>query len=198
MAKAFWDQRYAEDGFVYGPHPNLFFCKELGKLKPGRLLLPGEGEGRNAVYAARRGWEVVAFDQSSEGQRKALALAAQKQLSIEYLVCGVDAFEAEPESFDCLALIFVHFPSVERKGIHQKLISYLKPEGTLIMEVFSKEQLGRKSGGPQHRDMLYSEEELMEDFGLLKSAKILHLETELTEGRYHEGLASVIRLIGKK
>lgn len=92
MAKAFWDQRYAEDGFVYGPHPNLFFCKELGKLKPGRLLLPGEGEGRNAVYAARRGWEVVAFDQSSEGQRKALALAAQKVASHKVCKLGKKLF----------------------------------------------------------------------------------------------------------
>ncbi|MEE4177944.1 MAG: class I SAM-dependent methyltransferase [Bacteroides sp.] len=198
MAKEFWDQRYAEDGFVYGHHPNIFFCKKLGKLAPGRLLLPGEGEGRNAVYAARRGWEVVAFDQSTKGREKALKLASQKKVNIEYQVCKTDDFEAEQESFDCLALIFVHFHAEERKRIHQKLFSYLKPGGTLIMEVFSKDQLGRESGGPQHIDLLYLEKDLCEDFPRLQSFHIEQTEIELKEGRYHEGKASVIRLVGKK
>lgn len=198
MAKEFWDQRYAEKGFVYGHQPNFFFCKELGKLQPGRLLLPGEGEGRNAVFAARRGWEVVAFDQSREGQRKALELAAQKKARIRYEVTTIDNFEATPESFDCLALIFVHFPSGERRQVHQKLMTYLKPGGTMIMEVFSKDQLGRKSGGPQHLDFLYSKEDLREDFSVLATLDLEETETELKEGRYHEGMASVIRVIGKK
>lgn len=198
MTKEFWDQRYAEDGFVYGPHPNVFFCEALGKLAPGRVLLPGEGEGRNAIYAAQRGWQVVAFDQSSEGKEKALRLASQKGVSVEYQVCQMEDFKAEQESFDCLALIFVHFHAGERKQIHQKLFSYLKPGGTLIMEVFSNDQLGRTSGGPQHIDLLYSEEELREDFSALQSLNIELIETELKEGRYHEGKASVIRLVGKK
>ena len=198
MSKEFWDQRYAGDGFVYGHHPNLFFCREIRKLKPGRLLLPGEGEGRNAVYAARLGWDVVAFDQSREGQRKALELAADKKVKIHYEAVSLEEFKVKPEYFDCLALIFVHFPIDQRKYFHRKLLTYLKPGGVMIMEVFSKDQLGKPSGGPQHLDMLYSEKELLEDFSELKLNQVQHLDTELNEGRYHEGIASVIRLTGRK
>ena len=70
--KDFWNQRYAADEYAYGTAPNAFFKAVLDPLPPGRILLPAEGEGRNAVYAAKLGWEVVAFDQSEGGQKKAM------------------------------------------------------------------------------------------------------------------------------
>jgi len=73
----FWNERYAGDEFVYGREPNRFFEQEMKRLKPGKLLLPCEGEGRNAVWAARHGWEVSAFDQSSVGKQKAELLARE-------------------------------------------------------------------------------------------------------------------------
>ncbi len=196
--KDFWDQRYAEEGFVYGYEPNEFFLREIKKFNPGRLLLPGEGEGRNATYAASLGWEVAAFDQSGQGKQKAMELAKLKTVSFDYQVADIEAFVAEEESFDCLALVFVHFPERERKKLHEKLLSFLKPGGVIIMEVFSKDQLGKRSGGPQHLDLLYSAEDLAEDFKQLKDLQITATETHLNEGRYHEGMAAVIRLTGKK
>jgi len=73
----FWNARYAAAEYAYGTEPNAFFKAQLDQLTPGRLLLPAEGEGRNAVYAAKKGWEVVAFDQSDAGQKKALKLAKE-------------------------------------------------------------------------------------------------------------------------
>lgn len=196
--KDFWDQRYAEEEYVYGEVPNEFFRKEIEKLNPGKILLPGEGEGRNAVFAATLGWEVVAFDQSREGRKKALELAGRKNVTLGYQVTGIDEFVADPGTFDSIAIIFVHFSEPERQILHKKLLSLLKTGGTLIMEVFSKDQLGRKSGGPQHLDLLYSEEDLRADFSGLNLLHIQALETNLHEGRYHEGMAAVIRLTGKK
>lgn len=196
--KEFWDQRYAEEGFVYGDEPNVFFRDEIEKMAPGRLLLPGEGEGRNAVFAASLGWEVMAFDQSIQGRKKALQLAEHKGVAIHYTVIDIYDFDAAPASFDCIALIFVHFSERERKSIHQRLLTFLKPGGRLIIEVFSKDQLGRSSGGPQHLEMLYSKEDLTEDFSQLEHFQIETLEIPLAEGRYHEGVAAVIRLTGKK
>jgi len=183
---------------VYGHEPNEFFRREIEKLIPGRLLLPGEGEGRNAAFAASLGWEVVAFDQSIQGKKKAMELAKRNTVSFDYLVADIEAFSAEEETFDCLAIIFVHFPERERKRLHQKLLAFLKPGGTFIMEVFSKDQLGRKSGGPQHPELLYTEQDMTEDFGHLKELQIAATETQLKEGRYHEGTAAVIRLTGRK
>jgi hypothetical protein len=60
----FWDERYADEEYVYGTTPNQYFKQELEKLTPGKILLPGEGEGRNAVFAATQGWKVTARSKS--------------------------------------------------------------------------------------------------------------------------------------
>ncbi|HSL87766.1 MAG TPA: hypothetical protein VK870_00530, partial [Ignavibacteriaceae bacterium] len=71
----FWDERYSAEEYVYGKDPNEFFEEHLSKLNPGRLLLPGEGEGRNAIFAAKLGWQVDANDQSIVAKSKAEKLA---------------------------------------------------------------------------------------------------------------------------
>lgn len=194
----FWDERYASEEFVYGEEPNEFFRQEIMKLTPGRLLLPGEGEGRNALFAASFGWDVLAVDQSSEGRKKAMMLANRKGHSFEYYLGNIDDFVAPENSFDCIALIFVHFPEGERSTIHKKLVTFLKPGGKIIMEVFSKRQLGRNSGGPKLPELLYSESELKDDFSTLGKLQVTELEAELNEGNYHVGKAVLIRLLAEK
>ena len=57
----FWDKRYGEEGFAYGKEPNEYIRAKLPLLTPGKILFPGEGEGRNAVYAAQLGWKASAI-----------------------------------------------------------------------------------------------------------------------------------------
>ncbi|MCZ4696273.1 class I SAM-dependent methyltransferase [Ancylomarina euxinus] len=193
-----WDERYSSESFVYGIDPNLFFKEELQKLSVGRLLLPAEGEGRNAVFAASQSWQVSAFDLSKEGRLKALELARKNQVDIDYELAGFEDFSFEKESFDCIALIYAHVPENKRKDYHQLITKYLKPGGVLILEGFSKEQLGKKSGGPGQVGMLFSKENLLDDFSELKTVKLQELDVELSEGEFHQGVASVIRYVGKK
>ena len=193
-----WDERYASESFVYGIHPNEFFKKELLKLDVGRILMPAEGEGRNAVFAASQKWEVVAFDLSNEGRLKALNLAKENKVKINYEVACFENFNAEKESFDCIALIYAHVPEAKRQAYHRIISEYLKPGGVLILEGFSKEQLGRESGGPGQVEILYSTENLIEDFSDLETVSLQKVEVELSEGVFHQGLASVIRYVGKK
>jgi len=77
MGDDFWNERYSKNKTLYGSIPNIFFRDQLKVLPHGRLLLPAEGEGRNALYAAGLGWEVDAFDFSTVAREKALALAKQ-------------------------------------------------------------------------------------------------------------------------
>ena len=77
--KAFWNENYGNKEYIYGTKPNVFFKEQLDKLKPGKILLPAEGEGRNAVYAASKGWSVTAFDISEIVHKKALQLAKEKK-----------------------------------------------------------------------------------------------------------------------
>jgi hypothetical protein len=85
-----------------------------------------------------------------------------------------------------------------RNKVHQKLASYLKPGGTLILEGFSKEQIKRNTGGPKDISFLFDEKELENDFKYFSSVSIHKADIELDEGLYHRGLASIIRLKGVK
>jgi hypothetical protein len=201
--KEFWNLRYAESEFAYGTEPNLFFRESIQNLPVGKILFPAEGEGRNAVYAATLCWEVVAFDQSEAGKEKAMMLSSQKGVDLTYEVCSLEQFQAEESSFDCLVLIFAHFPAHLRKGFHRKLGSFLKPGGTLILEGFSKNHIrfnsvNEKAGGPKDPTMLFSKDELEDDFSGFSIGLLEEVETELEEGLYHVGKSSVIRMLAVK
>lgn len=190
-----WDQRYAASGYLYGTEPNQFFKQTLDTLKPGTILLPCEGEGRNAVYAASRQWAVKAFDFSTEGHNKALALAVSKKVSIDYQIAGAEDYIYGENCFDAVGLFYTHFPYPLRTVLFTKTIMSLKPGGILIAEVFDKSQLQNTSGGPKDIAWLFSTEELQQD---LKPLKILSLTKEqitLNEGPGHQGRADVIRVV---
>lgn len=196
--QSFWDQRYREEGYAYGDQPNVFMAQQLTKLQPGEALFPAEGEGRNAVYAASKGWKVTAYDSSVEGRKKALLLASQRDVELQYISASHDQFAFEEASVDLVVLIFVHVPVALRAWLHQNCWKALRPGGHLILEGFSKEQLGLPSGGPQDLSMLFSLEELKDDF---RFANFLWAEsgtTTLHEGPYHEGKAETVRILARK
>jgi cyclopropane fatty-acyl-phospholipid synthase-like methyltransferase len=193
-----WNERYSSEEYIYGTEPNVFFSEKLIQLKPGKILLPAEGEGRNAVFAAKKGWQVTAFDNSIEGQKKALQLAEKESVSISYQIDSYDSANFPNEYFDCIALIYTHMPPGKRTVYHQKLASFLKSGGYLILEGFSKNQLQYNSGGPKEYEMLFSVEELKSDFSDCNIIQIEETETELKEGTYHDGKASVIRLFASR
>jgi cyclopropane fatty-acyl-phospholipid synthase-like methyltransferase len=193
-----WNERYSSEEYIYGTEPNVFFSEKLIQLKPGKILLPAEGEGRNAVFAAKKGWQVTAFDNSIEGQKKALQLAEKESVSISYQIDSYDSANFPNEYFDCIALIYTHMPPGKRTVYHQKLASFLKSGGYLILEGFSKNQLQYNSGGPKDYEMLFSVEELKSDFSDCNIIQIEETETELKEGTYHDGKASVIRLFASR
>ena len=196
--REFWDTRYETEEFVYGKEPNRFLSGELIKMKPGRILLPGEGEGRNAVFAASHGWKVDAIDQSRNGANKALRLARDNNLTINYEVGSIETIKLNKETYDVVAIVFVHLPPSLRTEVHSKLIESLKPGGRVILEAFHRAQLGRSTGGPQSEAMLYTAPMLLNDFKTLKVFQMQEIETELNEGVYHQGRACVIRFIGMK
>ena len=127
----FWDSRFGGEDFLYGKEPNAFFAEFLSSIdKKGKLLLPAEGEGRNAIFAAKSGWEVTALDSSAVGREKALKFARDEGVEIEYEILDLQNFEARPDQFDFIAIIFGHFPSAFRQDLHQKFIKSLKSGGT--------------------------------------------------------------------
>lgn len=193
-----WDKRFSSEEYIYGIEPNEFFKNKLDKLTPGRFLLLGEGEGKNAVYAAELGWSVDAVDFSQSAKLKAERLAAEKNVSINYIVSDLTEFQPERDFYDAVGLFFVHLEEDLRKNVHQKAVDALKKGGKLIMEAFEKDQLNYDSGGPKNLSLLYSLEDITEDFIELDFEYFAKEIVVLNEGRGHQGKASVIRFIGIK
>ena len=194
----FWDRRYAQTDFAYGTSPNVWFAEQLAGLPCGKLLLPAEGEGRNATHAAQLGWQVTAFDWSREAQKKATLLASSQGVSIDYQVGDAHSLSFEPESFDAIGLIYAHWASPHREAIHARVVEWLRPGGTIILEAFSPSQIELSSGGPKRPELLYTEEQLAKDFCNMSAVSLASCSVILDEGHYHQGLASVIRMIALK
>ncbi|TRX59456.1 class I SAM-dependent methyltransferase [Fulvivirga sp. M361] len=198
-----WDERYKDREFAYGKEPNVFFEKWLTKFEAGSILMPADGEGRNGVFAARLGWKVTSLDLSAEGQSKALQLARENQVTLEYIVGDLEKLTFEKETFDAIGLVYAHFSANRKSMFHEQLNDYLKPGGIVILEAFSKNhlhynKLDPKVGGPKDIDMLYSKAELMADFGNYEMLMLEEEEILLNEGKYHIGRGSVIRFVGRK
>ncbi len=196
--KEFWNERYADDKFIFGTKPNEFLKSQLDTLQSGKLLLFGEGEGRNAVYAASKGWDILALDWSETAKEKALTFARQNNVLIRYEVGNFFDIPVEPNSFDAAALIYIHLEEGARERLHQKAIDSLKPGGTIIFEAFDQEQLGKTSGGPQNIDLLYSLENIVNDFQDLDFKYFAKETLQLDEGEGHKGEAFIIRFAGTK
>jgi SAM-dependent methyltransferase len=183
----FWNERYSSYITVYGDEPNEFF-----------ILLPAEGEGRNAVFAAKQGWAVDAFDYSPAARSKALARAEENEVNIHYAIADINDVDLRPEEYDAIALIYVHLKPEERKRLHSRVIKALKPGGHLILEAFSAEQIRNISGGPRNEELLYNLRTLEDDFeGLLLSVSRQE-QIRLNEGPFHQGKADVVRILAAK
>ncbi len=198
-----WNERYAAKEYAYGEAPNNFFKEQIEKVPIGKILLPAEGEGRNAVYAAQLGWEVYAFDQSIEGKHKALRLAEKKNMKIVYDVAEFNASSYPDNYFDLIALIYAHFPSHVKSEYHKKLTQYLKSNGIVIFEAFSKKHLEYREkspevGGPENLEMLFSLDEIKSDFHNFEIILLEERSIQLSEGEFHKGEGSVIRFVGRK
>lgn len=195
--KEFWDNRYTENSNVYGVQPNAFFKSFIDQHEPGTILLPAEGEGRNALYAAAKGWIVDAFDFSVVARDRTVATARERHLPIQYELMDIGSFKAGKQ-YDAVGLIYVHLPPELRRSFHQEIYQSIKPGGFLVLEAYAKEQIQFNSGGPKDPAMLYDAPSLCHDFPFLHLISCEQKELELDEGPFHQGKAAVLRMIGQR
>jgi SAM-dependent methyltransferase len=197
----FWNARYTEAGFAYGEAANVYLAAVAERIKPrGRVLVPGDGEGRNGVWLAQQGFAVTTVDISEVGCAKAAALASRHGVAMDVLCADLAAWKWPVGSFDAVVSIFLHLPPQIRPTLHGRMRDALTPAGVLIIEAFAPEHLPLRLknpsvGGPDQADMLYSLETLRADFAPLQALIFEQVDIELAEGRYHAGLASVVRAV---
>ena len=195
---AFWDERYNQPDYVYGTAPNEFLVEAVAAVPPGRALGLGEGEGRNAVYLAAHGFDVLAVDSSAVGLLKAQRLAAERGVSIDTVTADLADFALEPERWDLIYSIFCHLPPAIRRPLYARVVAGLKPDGRFVLEAYTPAQLSYDTGGPKDVTMLLSLEDLQAELSGLEFVRAQELMREVREGAHHTGLAAVVQLVARK
>lgn len=192
-----WNERYNTPDYFYGTEPNDF-VKENAHLLGGPVLSLGEGEGRNGVYLASRGLDVLGVDGSDIGLAKAQQLATSRGLTIRTEVTDLSDYAPAANSFGAVISIFAHLPSSLRATLYPLVERALKPGGIFLLESYSKSQLARDTGGPKDVDMLLTSTIIEAAFPNCEVIHSRELDREVMEGIHHFGLSSVVQFIARK
>jgi cyclopropane fatty-acyl-phospholipid synthase-like methyltransferase len=190
----FWNERYATTEYLYGTEANAFLVENAHLLR-GPVLSLSEGEGRNAVFLASRGLRVLGVDCSEVGLEKAQSLAKSRGLVIETEVADLGEYQPKERHFGSVVSISAHLPSAIRRKLYPLIEKALEPNGIVLLEAYSENQLERNTGGPKDIDMLMSVEKLRQEFPNLKPILAREIERDVREGEGHTGMASVVQFI---
>ncbi|RXJ91790.1 tellurium resistance protein [Arcobacter sp. CECT 8983] len=190
----FWNSKFSRDGYLYGIKPNSFIASKVKLLKRGaKVLCLGEGEGRNAIFLAKKGFEVTAIDASDIGLKKLEQRAKEEDLSIKTICLDLNDWEAK-EKYDGIVASYLHMYEEDRAKLFENINESLEPEGIFIGEFFSVNQLNFSSGGPKDEKLLYKVEDFKNHYAFC-DADVKEQITILDEGKGHQGEASVIRVL---
>jgi len=194
-----WEERYSADGFFYGSEPNDFLREQVDALPAGcDVLCLGEGEGRNAVFLAGRGFHVTAVDQSGVGLAKARSLAAERGVHIDTAVADLSDWAIDARRWGGIVSIWCHLPRTLRAQAHRQVVAALEPGGAFILEAYVPAQLRFRTGGPSDPELLPTLAELQEELHGLEFEVARECERHVHEGRGHDGPSAVVQLLARR
>ena len=159
-----WDARYAATDLVWSVTPNQFVAAEVADLAPGSAVDLAAGEGRNAIWLASRGWDVVAVDYSQVGLAKGQRLGEDQQLvgSVAWVCADATTWESAPEH-DLVVIAYLQLPAAERREAVRRGFAALRPGGTLLVVAHDTTNLAEGTGGPQDPSVLMTAEDVLGD-----------------------------------
>uniref|UniRef100_B1XV39 Methyltransferase type 11 n=1 Tax=Polynucleobacter necessarius subsp. necessarius (strain STIR1) TaxID=452638 RepID=B1XV39_POLNS len=160
-ATQLWNERFDREEFIFGKEPNEYLVdKATQYLKPEyKALCIADGEGRNGVWLAKQGMQVVGFDASDIALAKAKQFAKDNQAKVEYSFSDTDSFNWQKNTYDAVVGIFIQLADPEmRERIFKQTYEMLKPGGICILQGYTPKQLEYKTGGPSLIEHLYTEE----------------------------------------
>ncbi|HZJ81977.1 MAG TPA: class I SAM-dependent methyltransferase [Guyparkeria sp.] len=195
----FWNEKYGQADFLYGTRPNEFLLSQAYRLTPGaRVLVLGDGEGRNGVWLAEQGFDVTTVDASAAGCAKARQLATERGVSPTIHCADLNELAWEGDGFDAVVLIFLHFEPASRREIYRRAAAALHPGGLLVIELFHPRQLAYQSGGPKRADMLVRASDLSQDLANIEWLLLAEGKVLLDEGPGHQGAGFVTHGVGRR
>jgi SAM-dependent methyltransferase len=195
-----WEARFATPDYAFGKEPN-YFLQSCRKLLPqlGRALAIADGEGRNGVWLAEQGLDVVSLDFSPAAQKKTRALAAERGMKVTFVQADVHAWDYPQAAFDVVVEIFAQFSSPSERAIKWRgMRRTLKCGGVLIIQGYTPRQLHYGTGGPKRLENLYTRAMLEREFGDFRDLNIVEEERDMREGISHAGMSAVIGLTATK
>lgn len=195
-----WDERYAGEEYHFGTEPNAFLYAQRALLKPGMSCLAvADGEGRNGVWLAEQGLEVLSVDSSAVAQGKARKLAAQRGVNMQFELADLLQWEWGENRFDAVVAIFIQFVGTEQRAqMFANLKRCLKPGGLLLLHGYTPRQLEYKTGGPSQAENLYTGEMLRAAFADWEILQLNEHDDIIREGAGHSGMSALIDLVARK
>ncbi len=193
-----WDERYGINECAYGKEPNLFLKENFKNIPKGNVLCVADGEGRNGVWLAKNGYNVTSMDFSPKAIDKINRLAQENNVLIKAICADLLNYDFGKNRYDGIVSIFAHFRVDDMNKLHHKYFDALKPNGVFFIEVFAKEQLPFKTGGPKDISLLYDTKDIQNSFPTGKIELLKKDVVYLHEGDMHDGKAVVVRAIVRK
>lgn len=194
-----WDERFSTSDFVFGTAPAAYLVKAAGHLEAGsRVLCVADGEGRNSVYLAGLGHDVTAFDASSVGIDKARRLAADRGVTVDYRLSGIEDWDWS-QPYDAVVGIFIQFMGPDlRSRIFNGFRQAVRPGGVLLLHGYAPRQVEYGTGGPRQVENMYTTDLLHDHFGDWEILRLEDYDADLDEGKGHSGRSGLVDLIARR
>jgi tellurite methyltransferase len=131
-----WNTKYDTEVYLFGEKPIPFLVENRHLLPKGKVLDIAMGEGRNGVYLATQGFEVIGLDISEAGLKKAHKLAKKNNVTIKTQVVDLETFALEPNTYDVILCTYYM-----QRDLYKKFQSALKPGGMIVVETYNVDYL---------------------------------------------------------
>ena len=200
-AANFWNKRFDTPDYIFGKAPNEYLeAQAMLHLKQGdSVLCVADGEGRNSVWLAKQDMLVDAFDLSDIALSKAIALAQEEAVQVQFSLASSDTWDWQPNHYDAVIGIFIQFADPEmRARLFAQMISTLRPGGILIIQGYTPKQLVFKTGGPSILEHLYTDDMIRNLIDDLEIIDLCVYEKMLSEGPKHTGMSALLGLVARK
>lgn len=195
---AMWEARYGAPHYVFGTEPNDFLRDQVAALPAGRVLCLAEGEGRNAVFLAEAGFEVHSIDLTEAGVAKTLQLAADRGVTVHARVGDLAEASLGESEWDAIVSIFAHLPPAIRRDLHRRVVAALAPNGVMLLEAYTPDQVGRGTGGPHDPALTMTLDGLRDELAPLEFEHGVEMVRDVIEGVGHTGPGAVVQVLARK
>jgi len=194
-----WDDRYkSTTNYVFGTEPNDFLREQAKNFPAGKVLCLGDGEGRNGVWLAQQGFDVLSVDASWVGLEKARKLAEEKQVDIATRVVDLKDMKFQLSKYSAVVSVFCHMPADLRAAVHRRSCQSLLPGGYFLLEAYAPGQEEFQTGGPSDPSLYMSLDQILQELEGVELVVGQEITRDVIEGSAHTGKARVLQLLVRK